>query len=205
MNLEEAIFYIGFPLFCLGLFGAAWTIDLFNLEDRLLRGLKYLLFSEKQNSEEPVLTEKEIRDIVKEALDNKANFTDLISIVDKDLNFSFKLRDSENKNILSYIALIIALGSAFSVCFFRMQSNPTNIFWISSLEYTLIFLFLSFFSGAIFFVYKALSCSFDLPVGSARNIEYYYGQSKDNSKKIDCLARNSFVAEQCIVTIKRKL
>ena len=118
MNLEEAIFYIGFPLFCLGLFGAAWTIDLFNLEDRLLIGLKYLLFSEKQNSEEPVLTEKEIRDIIKEALDNKANFTDLISIVDKDLNFSFKLRDSENKNILSYIALIIALGSAFSVCFF---------------------------------------------------------------------------------------
>ena len=136
----------------------------------------------------------------------KINIEDLITIVDKDLDFSFQLRDAENKNILYHIALIIALGSAFVFCFNNVDKLSVDIFWIKPLGYILVIIYLLFYGFAIAYVYKALSIKFDLPVSSARNIEYYYGpDSAENEKKIECLSYNINVAETCIAGVKKKL
>ena len=44
MSNIQIIVIVGIPFFCFGLFAAAWTIDLFDFEDRLMKFLKFMLF-----------------------------------------------------------------------------------------------------------------------------------------------------------------
>lgn len=213
MSNIQIIFIVGIPFFCLGLFGAAWTIDLFDFEDRLMKFLKFILFGNEILEEKLHTIEKnEVKEVLNNVINKgteptqKVDLEKLISIVDKDLNFSFQLRDAENKNILYYIALIVALGSAFVFCFNSVGKLSVDIFLLKPLGYFLIIVYLFFYGFALKYVYKALSIKFDLPVSSARNIEHYYGpDSPENEKKIECLTYNIIVAEKCITGIKKKL
>lgn len=213
MSNVQIVVIVGIPFFCFGLFAAAWTIDLFDFEDRLMKFLKFMLFGdESYEKEQSTIEEKEVKEILNNVVNNriktaqKVDIEKLISIVNRDLDFSFQLRDAENKNILYYIALIVALGSAFVFCFNCVDKLSAEVFWLKPLAYFLIVAYLFFYGFALRYVYKALSIKFDLPVSSARNIEYYYGpDSAENKKKIECLSHNITVAETCIVGVKKKM
>lgn len=217
MDNCHIILVVGFFCFCVELFGAAWVMGLFNLMGKIMKKtmeiikktLSLLLFGKDVKANEPKkIDKKEVKGVLSKVMNNPSNkgdIEDFISLVDKDLDFAFQLRDAENKNIVSYVALVIALGSAFVFCFNNVD-NLSEDYHFRLIGFFLIGFYLFFYILAVGYVYKSISIKFDLPVSSLRNIEYYYGPNNANhDEQIKCLAHNILVAEGCINGVKVKL
>lgn len=217
MDNNHIILVVGLFCFCVELFGAAWAIDLFNPMGKLMKKtmeiikkiLSILLFGKDVNANKPnKIDKKEVKDVLSKVINDSSNMGDIekyIPLVNKDLDFAFQLRDAENKNILSYVALVAALGSAFVFCFNNVD-HLSEAHHLRLAGFVLIGLYLFFYLLAVAFVYMAISIKFDLPESSLKNIKCYYGLNNDkHDEQIECLARNILVAERCINGVKKKL
>lgn len=217
MSNNHIILDIGLFCFCVELFGAIWTIDLFNPMEKKMKKImeiikaffSFLLFGKKVKANDPKkIDEDEVKETLSDVINNPSNNVDIekfIPLVNKDLDFAFQLRDAENKNILSHIALLAALGSAFVFCFNNVDYLP-EVYHLRLAGFVLIGLYLFFYLLAVAFVYMAISKKFDLPVSSLGNIKYYYGPNNaQHDKQIECLARNIIIAEKCINGVKKKI